>query len=123
MRPFGFWNDARDQWLTTVRAAKLFFVATLLIPIVTLQMFGLVNPLGMPIWTRVPWSILSMAGTVALFFIWFGMWRYWMKRDYSGRSSKAVWFAVMLLGFWFGSCVYYYCAYLPQVTRNRDLPA
>jgi hypothetical protein len=82
-------------------------------------MFGLVNLLALPTWKRVPWSLPSIAGTVALFFIWFGIWRYWTERDHSGRLSKAVWFALTLLGFWYGSCIYYYCAHLPQVARQR----
>jgi len=112
---FSPWNWFSDEWLTTRQAAKLFFVATLLVLAVTPQAFGWVNPLKMPMWERIPWSILSMLGVLALFFLWVGMWRYWARLDYSTLATKRIWFFILLFGFWYGSCLYYYCAYRPQV--------
>jgi hypothetical protein len=46
------------------------------------------------------------------------MWIYWVKVDRSGHARKRLWFVVMLAGAWYGSCLYFYFAYLPQV-RHR----
>ena len=58
-----------------------------------------------------------MAGTLALFFLWLGMWRYWARLDCSTRMTKRLWFGVLLFGFWYGSCLYYFLLYRPQVRR------
>jgi hypothetical protein len=121
MRSFGLVSSLRDEWLVRRQAAKLFFLATLLVLAVTPQLLGWVSPLSMPAWIRVPWAVLTISGTVALFFLWFGMWRYWARVDDSKRSTRRIWFLVLLFGFWYGSCVYYYCVYLPQVIRRERI--
>lgn len=112
------WDWLGDDWLRSQQAAKIFFVATILIPATTLQMSGRVTPLRLPVWARYPWVIICMAGTCGLFFLWFGMWRYWAKLDDSGKFTKRLWFVILLFGLWLGGCLYYYGAYLPQVIRG-----
>lgn len=115
----GPWEWFSDAWLRTRQAARLFFIATLLVAAVTPQLFGWVKPLSMPIWVRILWSILVIVGTLALFFLWFGMWRYWVRLDRSTRVVKRLWFVALLFGFWYGSCFYYYFSYRPQVLRHQ----
>ena len=111
------WNMFGDSWLASRRAAKLFFLATLLVPAATVQMVGWTDPRQMPAWKRNLWVSVVMAGTVGGFFLWFGMRRYWMRFDDSRLFAKRIWFPVVLIGAWWGSCLYYYCVYLPQVLR------
>lgn len=111
-------DRVRDDLLTTRPAAAIFFLSTLLMPITTAQMFGLVDPSRIPVWGRVPWGIVCMAGTVGLFVLWFGMWLYWVRLDDSKRFFKKIWFVILLLGSGGGACIYYYSVYLPQVFRE-----
>lgn len=75
----------------------------------------------MSFWTRLPWGILGVLGPIGLLFLWFGMWRYWVRVDDSNLWAKRAWFVVLLVGFWYGSVLYYLFAYLPQVIRRGKM--
>jgi hypothetical protein len=119
-------NSIRDEWLVSRQAVKLFIAATLLVLALT-AMFGIMimcgveNTNGMPFMLRLPIGILAIAGTMALFFVWLGMWRFWLRIDSSGKAAKRLWFGLLLLGFWYASCLYVYAVYLPQASRARRL--
>ena len=115
------WNWFSDDWLITQRAAKLFLVSTLLVLAVTPILLGRINTQTMSFWARLPWGILGVLGSVALFFLWFGMWRYWARVDNSSRWVKRIWFLLLLVGFWWGSCLYCLFLYLPQVFRRAKV--
>jgi hypothetical protein len=68
-------------------------------------------------------TIFYMLATCALLFLWFGMWAYWVRLDDSKTYSKRLWFLVLLLGFWYGSCLYCYFVYFPQVIRRNRVRA
>jgi len=112
------WDDLGEDWLCSRRAAKTFLLATVLIFPTSLQMLGKVTPESLPLWAQYPWLFICVVGTAALFFLWFGMWRYWAKLDHSNRATKRLWFVVLLFGLWIGACFYFYGAYLPQVIRQ-----
>lgn len=116
--PSGLWNRFKDDWLITRQAARLFFVSTILVLALTPVFLGRVVTTNMPLWMRVPWGILGIVGPLALFFLWIGMWRYWVRVDDSKAYAKRLWFLILLLGFWYGSCLYCYFVYLPQVMRR-----
>jgi hypothetical protein len=69
----------------------------------------------MSFWSRLPWGILGVLGPVAIFFLWFGMWRYWVRIDRTAGWERRKWFIVLLVGFWWGSCLYCMLVYLPQI--------
>jgi hypothetical protein len=117
------WTWFKDEWLITRQAAKLFFLSTLLVLALTPVFLGKIDTNTMSFWARLPWGILGILGPIALFFLWFGMWRYWVRIDRSGRWAKRMWFVVLLLGFWWGSCLYCFFAYLPQVSRRAKVEA
>jgi hypothetical protein len=108
-----------DEWLLSSQAAKMFFGSTILVLALLPVFVGRVHPAEMPVWARTSWTLLGMAGTFALFLLWLGMWRYWVQLDDSKAYAKRLWFVVLLFGFWYGSCIYYYFVYLPQVIRRR----
>jgi hypothetical protein len=112
------WNRFKDDWLITRQAARLFVVSTLLVLALTPVFLGKIDTQTMPFWTRLPWGILGILGPIALFFLWFGMWRYWVRIDNSSVWIKRMWFVVLLVGFWWGSCLYCLLVYLPQVLRR-----
>ncbi|MGB8476676.1 MAG: hypothetical protein WCE61_21550, partial [Candidatus Acidiferrum sp.] len=69
--------------------------------------------------TKFAWDALGAAGAVGLFYIWFGMWRYWVKLDTSRPRTKRLWFIILLVGFWWASVLYFLAVYLPQGARRN----
>lgn len=112
------WNRFKDDWLITGQAARLFLLSTVLVLALTPVFLGWVDTTKMSFWMRLPWGILGVVGPVAIFFLWFGMWRYWVRLDDSKVAAKRAWFLVLLLGFWWGSCLYYFFVYHPQATQR-----
>ena len=116
-----FWLPAfwlRDHWLTSRLSVKLFFLSAILVIAITPVFLG-VDTTKMTFWQRLPWGILGIVGPFGMFFLWLGMWRYWVRIDKSRPRMKRIWFGVLLFGFWWGSVLYYFLAYFPQVNRRR----
>jgi len=117
------WTRFKDEWLITQQAAKLFLVSTFLVLALTPAFLGKIHTDKMPLWERLPWAILGVLGPVALFFLWLGMWRYWVRLDRSRPWTKRMWFILLLVGFWLGSCLYCFFVDLPQVYRRAGIEA
>jgi hypothetical protein len=64
-------------------------------------------------------NAFGVVGAAGAMLVYVSMWFYWGIVDQSGRMSKTIWFLVMLLGLWYGSCLYYFLVYLPQVSTFR----
>jgi hypothetical protein len=111
----------KDDWLVSGQAAKLFFASTLLTVPFTPIFLGMLTISKMSSVGKLMWNVVGIAGTVAVFFLWLGMWRFWVRLDGSNGITKRVWFLVLLLGFWYGACLYYYFVYLPQVLRKNRM--
>jgi hypothetical protein len=117
--PLKLFNRFKDDWIVTRQAAGLFLLSTILV-IASAPIFeGHVDIEKMSLWARLPLTTLVIAGIVAIFFLWIGMWRYWVRIDESKAWMKKLSFVVLLLGFWYGSCVYCLAVYLPQVLRKE----
>jgi hypothetical protein len=120
-----FWVPSsllRDDWLISRLSMKLFFLSALLVIAMTPIFIG-VDTTKMTFLQRLPWGILGVVGPVGLFFLWLGMWRYWVRLDDSGRWVKQVWFVVLLIGFWWGSVLYFFLVYLPRMIRRERAAA
>jgi hypothetical protein len=115
-----FWHPSsllRDDRLLSRRFAKLFFLSAILVIALT-PVFAGVDTTKMSFWRRLPWGLLGVFGPIGLLFLWFGMWRYWVRIDNSEAGAKRLWFFVLLIGFWWGSALYCFFVYLPQVFRK-----
>ena len=112
----------RNDWLISRLSTALFFVSAVLVIAMTPVFLGL-DTTKMTFWQRLPWGILGIVGPLGIIFLWLGMWRYWVRLDNSKVWIKRISFIVLLLGFWWGSCLYYFFAYLPQVIRRRRAEA
>src|SRR3954451_15693035 len=121
--PLGLWDTFNVRWMQTRRAAQLFFVASLLILPLLPFFTGTIEPSGDTTFSIVFWGLLGVFGSLSIFFLWLGMWRYWAKVDTSSGWAKRIWFLVMLIGFWYGSCLYCWCVYLPKVIKRGAVPA
>ncbi len=124
MMPFfegirGPWNWFTDGWLVSRQAIRFFFVAVVFVLALTPIFLGSTDPATTSLPLRLLWTVVGMVGTISLFFLWFGMWRYWVRLDHSTVFAKRLWFVILLFGLWWGSCLYYFFAYLPQVTRRE----
>ena len=83
------------------RAAKLFLIATVAVTALTAVLFfGKTDTNAMSPEARLPLAVLGPVGPIALFFLWFSMWRYWVPLDRSSSGTKRFWFLVPLFGFW-----------------------
>jgi hypothetical protein len=113
----------RKDWLISRLTAKLFFVSALLVMALTAAFAWPIDTGKMSIWYRIPDALLGVLGPLGLFFLWFGMWRYWVIVDNSRRWVKRLWFLVLLFGFWWASVLYYFAVYLPQVLSRTESEA
>ena len=112
--PFRFWRRDKHDWVGSHRAAELFLLATIFTLAMTPVFLGVVNG-GTLLWQRIVWGILGILGGLSILFLWSGMWRYWVRLDDSRPAMKRLWFFILLVGFWYGSCLYYLFVYRSQV--------
>jgi hypothetical protein len=122
--PFGFYNWFKDDWLVSRRADKLFLVAVLFI-LGTIPIFlGRIDPARLGFWLRFTFGIEGILGPISIFFVWIGMWRYWIRLDNSSKFAKTASFFLLLFGMFYGSVIYYFLIYRPQVmTTSGAVPA
>jgi len=118
--PFGFWNWYTDEWLVSRQAARLFFVAiAFVIAVLPVFLGSIGDPAKMSFPPRLAWAIVGMVAPISIAFLWLGMWRYWVRLDNSGVLAKRIWFVILLFGLCYGSCLYYFFIYRPQVARKE----
>jgi hypothetical protein len=119
MMPFPMFRGLfRDDRLISRTYLRLFSVSAALCVALTLFYFRPVDPLETVLWLRILITVIGMAATVGLFFIWLGMWFYWARLDGSEAWRKTLWFLVLLVGFCLGSTLYFLFVYLPQAMRR-----
>jgi hypothetical protein len=118
---FLLWRGPSDDWLLSRQAAALFCLSAVSSLAIAPILLGWVHLARMSFWPRLPWEVLGIVGAIALVTLYFGMWVYWVRLDDSGKWTKRVWFLVLLLGPWYGSCAYCFAVYLPLVLRKRQM--
>jgi len=114
------WRNGVDDLIVSRVALRFFLSGVVCVVAITVFHF-------LPIPERSEMSFqykffLGMFGIVAAItvnFLYWGMWRYWYKFDESDKWIKRAAFALMLLGFFWGSAVYYFTFYIPQVQRKQ----
>jgi hypothetical protein len=115
---FWLWKKLRDDWIVKPRAAVVFLVCSVFVLVLIPVFFGHISQ-GGSVARQIFWGAVGAIGAPATLFLWIGMWRYWARVDASRNWAKRRWFAVMLVGFWYGSVLYCYFVYLPQVRRRE----
>ncbi len=119
--PFTFLDRFSDDGIVSQQAARLFLVSVPFTLALTPFLFGWLNISSATIWMQIAGGVVGVVGPIASFFLWFGMWRYWMRVDTSKPIKKLVWFVILLIGFEYGSVLYYFCVYRPQVISRAAL--
>jgi uncharacterized BrkB/YihY/UPF0761 family membrane protein len=116
--PWGPYFWFKDNWIVGRFAARLFSFSAVLIVVWTVA-FAVVSRHGTsanqtrPIWHEL-WTCLDIGVVLPIFFLWFGMWRYWLRVDRSKPWIKRLSFVALLLGAWWGATVYCLAIYLPR---------
>lgn len=119
MYPGSFiWRFISDEWLVSRRAAWLFAFFSTAVAGMTVALNSSVIPhRGAP--AAASWALGGVLAGFGIFFVWGGMWRYWIARDPSPRRARRVWFLILFVGIWYGAILYYLAVYLPTIGRNR----
>lgn len=108
-----FWNRVSDKWLVSKVSSRLLAVSSALTVAVTLLLYSnFINQHSGAPWS-VFYAILGVSGALSIFFLWGGMWRYWLLGEPSNRFARRIWFAILILGLWYGAVLYYLLVYLP----------
>lgn len=108
------WRRISDEWLLSRSASVLFFLCSITILGMSSifltdfesRTFGLLG--------NVLLAVAGMSGAVSVFFLWGGMWRYWIGCDSSTSPVRRIWFLVLVVGLWYGAILYFGAVYLMQ---------
>jgi uncharacterized SAM-binding protein YcdF (DUF218 family) len=112
------WKRMGDEWLAKETAAVLFAISCVVIVLATAVLWiGLpsMSPLSIP---SICVGLLGLACPVAMFFLWGGMLRYWMRGEPASLQARRFWFAILILGLFYGAIVYFGAVYLPTRKNN-----
>jgi hypothetical protein len=107
MSRFDLLKDIPDDWFTSRSAAKLFFFTSAVVVAFTVLLFDWPNPDRVSFWQRIWWGVFGVGGAFSPLFLFFGMRRYWARLDDSRPSKKRIWLPIIIVGAWWGACLYY----------------
>jgi hypothetical protein len=113
-----FWGHISDEWLVSRSALYIFTIAVAISFSIAPVMLGLVKINDFGLLSRIFWGTVGVLGSLGVFFLWSGMWRYWTRIDESSKTGRRFWFCILLVGLWYGAALYYGLVYLPQVKRH-----
>ncbi len=123
MYPGSFiWSRLNDEWLVSRRASAYFAASTVVIAAMSTVWFVKIPIQDSGPLSRCFWAIVGVLAAVSIFFLWGGMWRYWMRHD-SSKISERVWFVLLVFGAWYGAVLYYLLVYLPTRRERSDDPS
>ena len=118
MYPFSFfWRRISDEWLVSRIASILFATSAVLVLAITPFVFGYVDFPDQSVFVSVSAGALGVFGGLSIFYLWGGMWRFWIDCDQSRRIFRKVSFLLLLFGLCYGAIVYYLLVYLPAVRK------
>ena len=106
-----------DDWFSSPIAATFLFIgAIFVIALTACYNLDLSNLSG---WLANVRDVVGGIAAIEILSLYWCMWAYWTRIDDSRRSVKRLWFAILLIGVIWGSALYYFSVYLPQVLRRR----
>jgi len=91
MEHFSVFSVFRDD-LVTRTYLGVFLLSSILFLLLFAVLRVSVDPLTMPLWYRIPFTMLGMLGAYGSVLIWLGMWSYWARFDHSklGKAPLAL---------------------------------
>lgn len=121
MYPGSFiWNSISDEWLESHLASILFAVSAAAIALMTVVGLEYIHVSEAGLFQNLFLGIGGALGALGVFFLWGGMWRYWLRCDTSGRTVRKLTFVLLSAGLWYGAIVYYLLVYLRGVRRQTN---
>jgi hypothetical protein len=120
------WRRIDDEWLVSRSASAFFALSALIIVGMTVVVFANIESRTLGSVGNTLLGIGGVFAAVSVFFLWGGMWRYWIRCDSSSLAARRVWFLALAVGLWYGAILYYALVYLPrargrQVMQTRTL--
>jgi hypothetical protein len=116
------WRHISDEWLLSKTASRLFAVSSILVVTITFFLLVVGNLQDFDPVSRLLLDCWGALGAASIFFLWGGMWKYWINRDPSERIVRRIWFVVLLFGVWYGAVLYYLFVFLPKTKRDGFKP-
>jgi hypothetical protein len=113
--PFAIFERFKDDWLVSRQALKLFSISTVFVLATAPILLGHMILEKQSAVQQLLWGTEGVLGPISIFFLWFGMWRYWLRLDSSTGILKGTSFFLLLAGLWFGAVPYCFFVYRPQV--------
>ena len=120
-----------SRWLYSEKAFKLFQYCASIMVVLGIFMAFMSTPwfwrldaiprADLPL--RILGGALGVLGGPAALVIWFGMTACCMRDRTSSIGDKVLWFIVFFATAWFGSAVYFFSVYRPQVRRTGFAPS
>lgn len=107
-----------NDGLLSKPAAWVLGISAALSIVVTPIVFGQIRITNYSTASRLFWAIAGILTPASIFFVWIGMWRYWVYNDQSKLAIRRLSFALLLVGMWYGAALYYLAVYLPQARRR-----
>jgi hypothetical protein len=111
------WRRISGEWLVSRMASALFAACCVLIAVMTAVLYRDDQLQDIGSIASVLLGVGGMACSVGIFFLWGGMWRYWMTGKPSNRAARRLWFLLLIVGVWYGAILYYVFVYLPASRR------
>ena len=109
------WNRIRQGWLLTRTAALAFAgFAVVVIAMSYFIFFVQMDREKAGLFSQIVLGSAGVLGSFGFFFLWGGMWKFWMDHDSHSRPIRRIWFAILLLGVCYGAILYYLFVYLGQ---------
>jgi hypothetical protein len=119
-------RDEYKDWLISGSGPVAIFISASVTLGITAYLYGLTamhiddrSFRLMPAYFQDVSNLFGAIGAAGSLTVYYSMWFYWREVDASRAGKKRLWFFALLFGLWYGSCVYYYCVYRPQVAKFR----
>jgi hypothetical protein len=113
------WRKIDDEWLVSRSASAFFALSSLVIVGMTVVIFADVDTQAPGSLGNALFGVGGVFAAVGVFFLWGGMWRYWIRCDTTSLTARRVWFFALAVGLWYGAILYYALVYLPRTRRPQ----
>jgi hypothetical protein len=120
------WRRIDDEWIVSKSASLFFALSVFFIVGMTVVIFANIESRTLGSMGNTLLGIGGVSAALGVFFLWGGMWRHWIRYNFSSLAARRIWFLALVVGVWYGAILYYALVYLPstrgsQVTPTRTL--
>jgi hypothetical protein len=114
-----FGKKISDEWLTSGTASRL-FAFSVIVTLAATAVLLIFEVRDTSVLSRIFWGVCGVLFPLSIFFLWGGMWRYWMTGQPSSHVARRIWFIFLLFGMWYGAVLYYAFVYLPATRKHNE---